>query len=128
MVCWAAKGARLVALAMHISPLPYPARAAHSFSPVRSLASPPHRPQHLAPAGTRLPLRLLQVFESDRQKSASGGDGTIMTRIIAERTSHLTPGTAFLGAYEIVDGIRTTNTSVVRCVMSYAMQCNALLS
>ena len=62
-----------------------------------------------------------QVFESDRQKGEAGaGEGTIMTRIITERTAHLKPGTPFLADYQIVDGMRTTNTSVARWAPSNA--------
>lgn len=59
-------------------------------------------------------LPIVQVFESDRQKAEGSGEGTIMTRIITERTSSLTPGAPFLEKYRMVDGMRTTNTSVIR--------------
>ena len=66
---------------------------------------------------------LRQVFQSDRQKGqpchieggAGAGTGTIMTRIITERTSHLAPGAPFMGGtYLLVEGLRTSNTSIVR--------------
>jgi hypothetical protein len=37
-----------------------------------------------------------------------------MTRIIAERTSHLAPGTLFRGRFTVVDGVRTSTTAIIR--------------
>lgn len=63
-------------------------------------------------------LPIIQVFTSDRQKAEPDLEhetGSLMTRIIAQRTAHLTPGAAFLGGrIRLVEGVSWGATFVIR--------------
>lgn len=68
-----------------------------------------------APASLRAPgAGVVRTFASDRQKHEAANSEGILTKIVTERTAHLRPGTQFIKSFWMTEGVRATNTSVVR--------------
>ncbi|KAL4444917.1 hypothetical protein ABPG77_003967 [Micractinium sp. CCAP 211/92] len=67
------------------------------------------------PASLRPPgASVVASFKSDRQKHETVAPDSILTKIVVERTAHLRPGTQFIKSFWMTDGVRATNSSVVR--------------
>lgn len=67
------------------------------------------------PASLRPPgASVVASFKSDRQKHETAAPDSILTKIVIERTAHLRPGTQFIKSFWMTEGVRATNSSVVR--------------
>jgi hypothetical protein len=68
-----------------------------------------------APAALRAPSAgVCAAFVSDRQKHETAPADSPLTKIVLERTAHLRPGSQFIKSFWMTEGVRCTNTSVVR--------------